>query len=127
MSHSRHRMALCDWRRTRKIYHDRAVSLDAWPDQLSVTGASEELTTPREPGEVTPRHIEAYIDAVVARTSRATASHHYRALQQFLKYLVLEEAISSDPFEELVPPKRVTSTSTTTHRSSSPCDRLQAR
>jgi integrase/recombinase XerC len=54
---------------------------------------------------VTSRHIEAYIDSVAARTSQATASNHYRALQQFFKFLLLEEEIGSDPFAELSPPK----------------------
>lgn len=42
---------------------------------------------------MTSRHIAAYVDAVAARTSQTTASNHYRALQQFFKYLALEEAL----------------------------------
>lgn len=94
---------------TRKIYRDRAVSLDAWLDQLPVSSgvprASAELTASQAPCDVTNRHIDSYIDAVAARTSQATASNHYRALQQFFKLRFLEEAISTDPFAQLGPPK----------------------
>ena len=97
--------------RTRKIYRARAAGLDAWLDQLptpgrrGTPGTSEKLMAPHDPCEVTSRHIAAYVDAVAVRTSQATASNHYRALQQFFKYLALEEAISDDPFAELSPPK----------------------
>ena len=99
--------------RTLKIYHDRAASLDAWLDQLpvascdSVPGAPDGLTVPQEPVDVTSCHIEAYIEAIAVRTSQATASHYYRALLQFFKFLMLEEAISDGPFLELAPPKVV--------------------
>jgi hypothetical protein len=97
--------------RTRKMYHDRAASLDAWLDRLpsadrsGAPGAPDPLTAPQAPADVTSRHIEAYIDSVAARTSQATASNHYRALQQFFKFLLLEAEISADPFAELSPPK----------------------
>jgi integrase/recombinase XerC len=93
------------------MYHDRAASLDAWLDLLpaidrsGASDASDQLTVPQGPTEVTSRHIRTYIDAVAARTSQATASNHYRALQQFFKFLLLEGEIGADPFTELAPPK----------------------
>lgn len=103
--------------RTRQIYHDRAVSLDAWLERLPDSYREafpdtppqdlEDLPVPYEPGKVTPGHISAYIDAVIGRTSDATGSNHYRALQQFFKYLTLEEVIDHDPFNKLNPPKVV--------------------
>jgi len=56
---------------------------------------------------VTCAHINAYIEAVVARTSPATGSNHYRALQQFFKFLALEEVIDWNPFSKLDPPQVV--------------------
>jgi len=41
----------------------------------------EDLLIPQEPSEVTVGHIRAYRVAVIARTSAATGSNHYWALQ----------------------------------------------
>lgn len=99
---------------TRKTYLDRAAKLDAWLERLpgsyleAVPDAcgqdGQDLPVPQEPNDVTRAHISGYIEAVVARTSAATGSNHYRALQQFFKFLTLEEVIDWDPFGKLRPP-----------------------
>jgi site-specific recombinase XerD len=43
------------------------------------------------------------VEAVIARTSAATGSNHYRALQQFFKFLAWEDVIDRDPFSRLNP------------------------
>lgn len=56
-----------------------------WPtiDQVPVLLEEdiEDLLIPQEPSEVTVGHIRAYRVAVIARTSAATGSNHYWALQ----------------------------------------------
>jgi site-specific recombinase XerD len=99
--------------RTREIYLDRAAKLDAWLEKLpdsylqDVRDVPEDnvadLPVPREPWRVTPGHIDAYLEAVIARTSAATGSNHYRALQQFFKFLTRDEVIDWDPFSKLDP------------------------
>lgn len=105
--------------RTRQIYLGRAKSLDDWLELLPTSYTEmfpdtpeddleddiKGLPVPQEPGEVSSGHISAYIATVIKRTSDATGSNHYRALQQFFKYLALEEVIDRDPFTKLKPPK----------------------
>jgi site-specific recombinase XerD len=66
---------------TREIYLGRAARLDAWLEKLP----------------------DSYLQAVIARTSASTGSNHYRALQQFFKFLAREEVIDWDPFSKLDP------------------------
>ena len=98
---------------TRGIYLDRAARFDAWLEDLpdSYTEAVpdlpeediEDLPVPHEPREVTAVHIRAYVETVVARTSAATGSNHYRALQQFFKFLAREDAVDWDVFGRVDP------------------------
>lgn len=59
---------------------------------------------PRDPGNVTRRHIEAYVVSTVERYSAATAAKHYRSLQQFWRWLELEEEIDRSPMSKMTAP-----------------------
>ncbi|MEC3916029.1 tyrosine-type recombinase/integrase [Nocardia sp. CDC160] len=62
--------------------------------------------------EVTRDHIGAYIESLLTRASKRTgkpltakyARSHYRALQQFFKYLAAEGIIPADPFDKMALP-----------------------
>lgn len=91
---------------TISIYLDRARKFDDYLDTLPATAPDGELTRPANPEAITGGHYSGYVVVVKARTSAATASNHYRALQQFSKWLSDEEKIP-DPFAHLEPPKVV--------------------
>lgn len=88
---------------TIKIYLDRATKFDAWLDTLPPDAPEGELTRPERAAEITASHYSGYTAAVRARASAATASNHFRALQQLSKWLCAEEELP-DPFARLRPP-----------------------
>lgn len=89
---------------TVSIYLRRAREFDAWLAQLPATATTDELERPVDLGEVTADHISGYIKATIDRTSPATGSNHYRALQQYFRFLFEEEEIERNPFARLQPP-----------------------
>lgn len=89
------------------IYLRRARQLDAWLEQLPTTAAPGALTRPLALPQITRDHISGYIQQVIDRTSAATGSNHYRALQQAFRFLHEEEEIDRNPFARLTPPKVV--------------------
>lgn len=89
--------------RTLEIYLDRAHKLDAFLEQLPESAPEGELARPTAPEEVKGDHISGYVTTVLNRTSAATASNHYRAIQAFFKWLSAEEEFP-DPFARLEPP-----------------------
>lgn len=92
--------------RTISSYTKSAATFDAWLEQLPAESADpDDVTTPHAPDEVTRGHISEYVAEVIERTSDSNGSFHYRALQQFFKYLTLEEEITRDPFDRLQGPK----------------------
>lgn len=58
-------------------------------------------------------HIEIYVADILQRSSAATAAFHYRALQQFWKWVISEELLprgpdgraAASPMEKMKPPK----------------------
>lgn len=50
-------------------------------------------------------HVEAYMQAVLARLKPSTASNRFRALQQFFKYLVDEGEIEASPMAKMTLPQ----------------------
>lgn len=55
-------------------------------------------------GELRRRHVEAFISDLLDRFSPATASNRYRALQQWMKWLVDEGEIAISPMLKMRPP-----------------------
>jgi site-specific recombinase XerD len=53
---------------------------------------------------ITRQHVEAYIAHLVGVHAPATAAKHYRSLQQFFKWLTLEEEVDRSPMEKMSPP-----------------------
>lgn len=60
---------------------------------------------PADPAEVERAHVEGFIADLLATRSASTAGTRYRGLQQFFKWLVLEEEIERSPMEGMKPPK----------------------
>ncbi|WP_225731104.1 MULTISPECIES: hypothetical protein [unclassified Nocardia] len=62
--------------------------------------------------EVTRDHLGSFIESLLTRPNERTgkplsaeyARGHYRALEQFFKYLVAEDIISSNPFDKMTLP-----------------------
>lgn len=102
---------------TRSIYLSRARWLDDFltglpdsylakfpethPDDL------DKFQPPTELAEITSAHVGGYVSTVLKRTSPATASNHYRALQALFKFLIAEGEIETNPFDKLTAPKVV--------------------
>jgi site-specific recombinase XerD len=59
---------------------------------------------PTEPAEVTRHHVEGFIADLLARYKPGTALTRYQDLQQWFRFLVLEEEIDSSPMEKMTPP-----------------------
>ncbi len=55
--------------------------------------------------EIGREDIEAFVTWQRTTRSASTASNRYRALQQFWKWLLLEEEITVNPFDRMRPPK----------------------
>jgi site-specific recombinase XerD len=60
---------------------------------------------PKSWSEVKRQHLEAYIEATMRRTSAATASVRYRAIQQLVRWLLKEEVIDRSPMLNMEPPE----------------------
>lgn len=88
---------------TLSIYLNRATRFDAFLDTLPETAPEGELTRPATATDIKADHISSYVTTVRDRTSAATASNHYRALQAFFKWFSAEEE-THDPFARLRPP-----------------------
>ena len=56
------------------------------------------------PRQLTRRQVEGYIGHLVETRSASTANVIYRALQQFMKWLLDEEEIDRSPMERMKPP-----------------------
>jgi len=82
-------------RKTIKTYGESA-------DQLVAHLAAAGVTTVEA---VTREHLSDFITHLLAVRSPATASVRFRALQQFVSWLVDEEEISKSPMAKLRPPK----------------------
>lgn len=54
--------------------------------------------------QVKREHVESFIVTLLETRSPATASNRFRALQQFFKWLVEEEAIDTNPMAKMKPP-----------------------
>src|SRR3954452_18058468 len=80
---------------TQTIYRRAAVGL---VNHLEQEGA---LPAPRQ---LTRRQVEGYIGHLVETRSASTANVVYRALQQFVKWLLDEEEIDRYPMERMQPP-----------------------
>src|SRR3954451_19511044 len=80
---------------TQTIYRRAAVGL---VDHLEREGS---LPAPRQ---LTRRQVEGYIGDLVETRSASTANVTYRALQQFMKWLLDEEEIDRSPMERMKPP-----------------------
>lgn len=92
------------------LYLDRIASFDAYLDSLPPTAPKGELARPAILNEVKGEHIDGYTGLVLARTSAATASNHYRALHSFFNHLIAHLAdepgeLDHDPFLLLEAPE----------------------
>lgn len=59
---------------------------------------------PTEPSEITRHHVEAFIAHLLATYKPGTALTRYQDLQQWFRFLVLEEEIQASPMEKMTPP-----------------------
>lgn len=57
-----------------------------------------------DPAEVNRAHIEAFLTEQLARLAPATVNSRYRALQQWFKWLEVEEEITANPMRHTRPP-----------------------
>src|SRR3954447_822808 len=80
---------------TQTIYRRAAVGL--------VNHLEQEGPLP-SPRQLTRRQVEGYIGHLVETRSASTANVVYRALQQFMKWLLDEEEIDRSPMERMKPP-----------------------
>ena len=78
--------------RTIKTYVEDATEL---ADHLATVNAAE----------LTKRHIESYLDSLWERNLQpATVAKRFRSLQQFCKWLVIEEEVAVSPMAGMKPP-----------------------
>jgi integrase/recombinase XerC len=68
----------------------------------AVRALADHLT--KAPVDVTRRDIESFVSARLAQVKPATVSADFRALQQFFKWMVLEDEIERDPMAGAVAP-----------------------
>lgn len=54
--------------------------------------------------EVTRHHVQLFINSILKNRKATTAASRYRALQQFFKYLEIEEVIELSPMVRMKPP-----------------------
>src|SRR3954452_14475905 len=80
---------------TQTIYRRAATGLVAFLEQ------TDELPTP---DGLTRRHVENYMAHLIETRSASTANVVYRALQQFMKWLLDEEELDRSPMERMKPP-----------------------
>ncbi|MGY1733913.1 tyrosine-type recombinase/integrase [Geodermatophilus sp. SYSU D01045] len=80
---------------TQKIYRRAAVGL---VEHLAAAG---DLPAP---DKLTRRHVEGYMAHLIETRSASTANVVYRALQQFIRWLLDEEEIDRSPMERMRPP-----------------------
>lgn len=82
--------------------------LDALPDSYLAAFPDDPddptFTPPDRYDRITARHLDAYLAATLARTSAASASVHYRSLQQWFKWLAGAALIPHSPMEGMSPP-----------------------
>jgi site-specific recombinase XerD len=55
--------------------------------------------------DVTRQHVQGFINHVLSRHKATTAAVRYRSLQQFFKYLEVEELIDVSPMAKMKPPQ----------------------
>src|SRR6266481_2640575 len=65
----------------------------------------EDNAGPRTGAAVERKHVEMFIESLLARWSPSTAANRYRALQSFFGFLVDEEEIDSSPMVKMKPPR----------------------
>jgi site-specific recombinase XerD len=82
--------------RTLEVY---LLALDQLIEWLTDEGHSMEVT------EITPNDIRLFIGYMLDTRSPATAKQRYSSLAVFFKWLLVEEAIESDPMEKVDKPK----------------------
>src|SRR4051794_34693500 len=80
---------------TQRIYRRAATGLI---DHLEETGQLVNTD------QLKRRHVEGYIGHLIETRSASTANVIYRALQQFMKWLMDEEEIDRSPMERMKPP-----------------------
>jgi integrase/recombinase XerC len=80
---------------TQRIYRRAALGLIYHLEQAGELPAPQALTR---------RHVEGYIGHLVETRSASTANVVYRALQQFVKWLLDEEEVDRSPMERMKPP-----------------------
>ncbi|WP_341251694.1 tyrosine-type recombinase/integrase [Euzebya pacifica] len=95
-SWSRHLAAANKSPQTIKLYVDAGALLGAF---LATRGG------PSDPTSVARADVEAFIADLLETKSSSTAATRYRGLQQFFKWLVLEEEVDRSPMEGMRPPK----------------------
>lgn len=104
--------------KTIRVYTDAVRYFGNWLDGLpdtytavfpddDIEDADYLIRPPAAFAEIGHKLIAAFVSAETARTSAAWANNQYRALQQFYKWLHLEEEIEANPFDRLSPPKVV--------------------
>jgi integrase/recombinase XerC len=80
---------------TQTIYRRAALGLAQFLEQDGELPA---------PGQLTRRHVEAYMAHLIDTRSATTANVVYRALQQLMRRLLDEEEIDRSPMERMRPP-----------------------
>ena len=59
---------------------------------------------PTTPRHIRREHVEAFIADLLSRAKPATASNHFRALQQYFKWMVAEGETKTSPMQNMKPP-----------------------
>lgn len=91
--------------------HLRAANLSPRTIRSYTDGARQfiafaaERGMPTDANAIRREHVEAYIEAILARWKPSTALTRYRDLQQLFKWLVEEGEITASPMARMRPPK----------------------
>src|SRR5438552_3453367 len=83
---------VASWTRSLKARNASPRTIEVYGDSaLQLARFLEEQRLPQDPARITRAHIEEYVNAVQAKSSVATASVRFRALQQFFRWLIEEK------------------------------------
>jgi site-specific recombinase XerD len=99
------RVLLPDWQRSLRARNRAPRTIDAYTEAAeSFCRFLDATGMPRDAAAIKREHVEAYLEALLARASASTAAGHYRRLQQLFNWAVEEGEAERHPMERMKPP-----------------------
>jgi site-specific recombinase XerD len=89
---------------TQKIYEHAGLSLARYLQAEYEPETDDSRQPPAELDDIHREHVEAYITALIERTSPGNAHQAFRSLKTFFNWLVDEEELDRSPMRTMKPP-----------------------